>query len=69
MFTLSEKLWPLQFCRFLASPLELRAFIRDVQLLWFWKQSQEGDSVLAEHTACVATSQLLLRDITPDNLL
>lgn len=39
---------------------------RDAQLLWYLKQSREGDSVLA---ACVATSQLLLRDITADSLL
>lgn len=74
MFTLSEKLWPLQCCTFFSvSPLELPdvtfADIHDVQLLWHSKQSQEGDSVLAEHSACVATSQLLLRDITADNLL
>lgn len=44
-------------------------FSHDIQLLWYFKQWQDGDSALAKHPACVATSQLLLRDITADNLL
>lgn len=43
-------------------------FFHDIQLLSLL-QWQDGDSALAEHPACVATSQLLLRDITADNLL
>lgn len=43
--------------------------IHDAQLLWYLQQWQQGDSVLAEDPACVATRQLLLGDITADNLL
>lgn len=46
-------------------------FFYHVQLLWYFKQSQDGDNVQVEPPACVCvtTSQLLLRDITTDNLL
>lgn len=78
MFILSVKLWPTQFCIFFFMfPFKLpdlklpvsTIFSHDIQLLWYFKQWQDGDSALAKHPACVATSQLLLRDITADNLL